>query len=268
MLSVLDKRYKSTTAKPTNSYVPRNVTTTSKEPWSSNTKLPWKSSAVDTRRLTLAEINEKKSKGLCFHCDEKYIPGHDCKKKKLFLMLDGQQDVKKDGGEDEELAIIWQDEEMNCEEDEPPATISLHAVAGSRGSHNLKVIGTIKNRPISILLDNGSTNNFVSQGLVKQLQLPTSPCTSFKVIIANGEKLMCNRIINALIWRMANQTFNTNLNVIPLGGYDTVLGVEWMETMSPITFDFSQGQITISRNGEKVTLHQEEKAPELRLTPE
>lgn len=35
-------------------------------------------------KLTSKEMEERKAKGLCFWCDEKYTMGHKCKKKQLF----------------------------------------------------------------------------------------------------------------------------------------------------------------------------------------
>ena len=36
--------------------------------------------------LSDAEIDEKRSKGLCFWCDEKFFPGHKCQHKKLHML--------------------------------------------------------------------------------------------------------------------------------------------------------------------------------------
>jgi len=35
------------------------------------------------KKLTEAEIRARKDKGLCFRCDEQFVPGHRCKKKEL-----------------------------------------------------------------------------------------------------------------------------------------------------------------------------------------
>lgn len=174
--------------------------------------------------MTIAEINDKKTKGLCFHCDEKYFPGHACKKKKLYVMLTEQQTDREDCCEDDKLALIWEDEPgIEGEQKEKESAISLHAITGSKGSHTLKVQGKIKNRVVKILVDSGSTNNFISQGIAKQLQLATSPCTPFQVIVANGEKINCKGSVDSLTWEIAGQLFTSKVNVIPLGGYDLVL---------------------------------------------
>lgn len=153
--------------------------------------------------------------------------------------------ITKEGGE--ELAIIWNEDEhqLNCSESNTEAKVSLHALMGSTGTGTIKVQGLIQNKPISILLDSGSTHNFVSQRLAKLLSLRTTPCTPFKITVANGEHLECKSSIDHLFWSMAGHKFSTHVNVIPLGGYDIILGVEWMSLASPVTFDYSKEQVTI-----------------------
>ena len=38
------------------------------------------------RKLTQKDFDDRRSKGLCFGCDEKYFRGHVCKKKQLFML--------------------------------------------------------------------------------------------------------------------------------------------------------------------------------------
>nr|GMD55757.1 Transposon Ty3-G Gag-Pol polyprotein [Ipomoea batatas] len=53
------------------------------QPSMTNTTLP-------IRKFSVAEIRERRDKGLCFHCDERYSPGHRCKG--CFLLLIGDED--------------------------------------------------------------------------------------------------------------------------------------------------------------------------------
>lgn len=39
-----------------------------------------------TINCTTKMLNKKKAKGLCFHCDEKFTPGHKCQKKQVFML--------------------------------------------------------------------------------------------------------------------------------------------------------------------------------------
>lgn len=43
---------------------------------------------MNGRRLTAVEIDEKRSQGLCFFCDEKYVVGHNCSAKWQIFMVE------------------------------------------------------------------------------------------------------------------------------------------------------------------------------------
>jgi hypothetical protein len=63
------------------------------------------------RRLTPAELKERKDKGLCFKCNKKYGLGHQCKR--LFMIEacrgeDGDEDVLMSEDEDEGESIKGQ----------------------------------------------------------------------------------------------------------------------------------------------------------------
>lgn len=93
--------------------------------------------------------------------------------------------------------------------------------------------------------------------------MTTSSCEKFNVTVANGEKIPCNKVVEYGQWLMEGRKFSADLNVIPLGGYDIILGVKWMKTVSPVTFDFFDQKISINWNKEKLTLSQELVVPEL-----
>lgn len=38
------------------------------------------------KRLTAAEMQQRRDKGLCYNCDEKFVLGHGCKKQMLYLL--------------------------------------------------------------------------------------------------------------------------------------------------------------------------------------
>ena len=43
-------------------------------------------SRIPIKRISLAQMEERKKKGLCYSCDEKWGLGHKCKSAKLFLL--------------------------------------------------------------------------------------------------------------------------------------------------------------------------------------
>lgn len=44
------------------------------------------------------------------------------------------------------------------------------------------------------------------------------------------------------------------MRLLPLGGYDAVLGVDWMPKYNPVTFNFHNLRLTFLRNGRKITI--------------
>ncbi|XXG54039.1 hypothetical protein AAC387_Pa03g2016 [Persea americana] len=57
--------------------------------------------ALAIKKLSYAELKERRDKGLCFNCDEKFGPGHRCRR--LFL-IEGRWPNKEDKGP------RWEDE--------------------------------------------------------------------------------------------------------------------------------------------------------------
>ena len=74
-------------------------------------------------RLTPQQLEERREKGLCFNCDNKYSKGHKCGEKKLIYIDCEGEDV-----EDQEPSQNEEIEEITQEEITP--TISCHALAG------------------------------------------------------------------------------------------------------------------------------------------
>ncbi|KAH0675376.1 hypothetical protein KY285_023177 [Solanum tuberosum] len=71
----------------TQSYPPRNFTTTSHVP---STSSPQSQNRQPLKRLSDAEIQSRHERGLCYYCEEKYTAGHKCKAPpQLLLLTDG-----------------------------------------------------------------------------------------------------------------------------------------------------------------------------------
>lgn len=53
---------------------------------------------------------------------------------------------------------------------------------------------------------------------------------------------------------MQGQEFQVDLRILELGGCDIVLGVDWMTTVSPLTFEFNKLEVTLDMGNSKLTL--------------
>ena len=41
---------------------------------------------IPVKKITIAQMEERKNKGLCYNCDDKWEPGYKCKQTTLFLL--------------------------------------------------------------------------------------------------------------------------------------------------------------------------------------
>jgi hypothetical protein len=122
------------------------------------------------------------------------------------------------------------------EEEEP--LISLHAIAGCNGPKTMWIKAAIGRRTLVILIDSGSTHNFVDRKVAHALQFAMTPTQEFTVNVANGEKLWCTeRYANVLI-SIQDFQFSTTLYSLSLHGIDIVLGIQWLENLGPVLCDW------------------------------
>lgn len=58
------------------------------------------------------------------------------------------------------------------------------------------------------------------------------------VTIADGNKLACAQVCNDFQWSMQGSWFKADMLVIPLSNYDVVLGIQWLQTLNGIMWNF------------------------------
>ncbi|GKC58609.1 ty3-gypsy retrotransposon protein, partial [Tanacetum coccineum] len=164
--------------------------------------------------ISPAERQERLSKGLCFNCDNRWVRGHKCPGKFLLLMAD--EDV---------------------EEEQPPETeheealesgdiLILNSLVGHGSPRSLQLWGTLGTGPVHILIDNGSTLNFIQPGMVERMKLPVMDTKRFKVYIGSGETLLCENICGQVSLEMQGLCMKVDLYVLPMKGSDIVLGIQ------------------------------------------
>ncbi|KAJ0482832.1 putative nucleotidyltransferase, Ribonuclease H [Helianthus annuus] len=179
------------------------------------------------RRLSNTEARERREKGLCYYCDERYVPGHKCTKPQLFMISDTTED------EEEQLV-----EASGEQTEETQAEISFHAISGTILPQTLRLSGRIKNKDVVVLVDGGSTHNFIDKALVDRLGLIVNHDVKFEVVVANCEKLVCTGRVKNLSILIQGYTIATDFFVLPVAACPIVLGVQWLKTLGPVEIDF------------------------------
>lgn len=92
--------------------------------------------------------------------------------------------------------------------------------------HTFKIEGCIKGEAVHFLIDKRSTLNFMAMSLVKCQRIPTSEVAPLKVALVDGSPFTCSKVTLFFEWKVGSHTFSTSFHVIPLVGYDAILGVQ------------------------------------------
>ena len=90
-----------------------------------------------------------------------------------------------------------------------------------------------------ILIDGGSTHNFLQQELVTKLSLQPQTTLTLRVTVGNGEELQCNQVCHEVSVHIQAHTFLVDFHVLPICGADVVLGVQWLKSLGPILTDYT-----------------------------
>jgi len=196
------------------------------------------------KKMSQQEMSDRRSKGLCYFCDEKYTPEHYLvhKKTQLFRM-----DV------DEEFEDAR--EELVNDDDEHMPQISVNAVSGIAGYKTMRVKGTYDKKIIFILIDSGSTHNFLDPNTAAKLGCKVDTAGLTRVSVADGRKLRVEGKVTDFSWKLQTTTFQSDILLIPLQGIDMVLGVQWLETLGRISWEFKKLEMRFKFNNQKVLLH-------------
>lgn len=123
------------------------------------------------KRLSPAELQARREKGLCYNCDECFHAGHRCKRQfHLLVALPETPDLP----DDPLNQLLLESATPNPPDPNPPtetqlAQISLHALMGHPIPQTLRVLGLIAKQPIAVLIDGGSTNNFIQDRVCNTL---------------------------------------------------------------------------------------------------
>ncbi|PKU85826.1 hypothetical protein MA16_Dca012482 [Dendrobium catenatum] len=125
-------------------------------------------------------MQEKRAKGLCFRCDEKYTPWHKCRDRTIQVLIVCDDD-ETEGGES------MGEKEMEDKLHLDVIEISLNSMVGFPQNHTMKVKGKIADMEVVVFIDSGATHNFISNQVVDQLGV-TMVDTRYNVVMMSTWK--------------------------------------------------------------------------------
>ena len=111
-------------------------------------------------------------------------------------------------------------------------------MAGQLNPHSLCLPGTIHNQNFQVLIDNGSTHNFIKPALAEHLGLSLKYAHSFRVYIGNDDSLVCQFCCSQVPLTLQGHLFLVDLFILPIEGPDVVLGIQWLQQLGRVSHDY------------------------------
>jgi predicted aspartyl protease len=94
----------------------------------------------------------------------------------------------------------------------------------------VEIEGKINDTRISILMDLGATLSYITPDVVESNKLKKlKHVKSWLVQLATGTERKVVDFISDLEFSLDGQKIRTNLNILPLGSYDMIIGMDWLE---------------------------------------
>ncbi|XP_028780228.1 uncharacterized protein LOC114736538 [Neltuma alba] len=217
------------------------------KPNSANTSRTMGASISGTKPVPSAaalEQQRRREKGLCYRCGEPFRPGHHCAGSFSLMEI----------AEEGETVMPPLIEEVDAEAEVADAEISFNAILGKASASTMRLQGTLRGRDVLVLVDSGSTHNFVSDSIVNELNLPVQQVQPFGVQIGNGSTVKCHRVCSALEVKISDLIIQQDFFPFSLGGTDLVLGIKWLASLNTIQANWNEMFMIFWLNGRKYKL--------------
>ena len=146
-------------------------------------------------------------------------------------------------------------EEEDAEEEPQPTEVTVHAIAGYSNPQTMKVGGLLKQQPITVLIETGSTNNFQNSKVAVYMNLPIENCSRFVIKVVDGWILNCDRRCPQEKLLLQDQEIIADFFLLPLDDHEAMLIIKWLTTLGDISWNFMQLFIKFYSKEKLVILH-------------
>lgn len=107
---------------------------------------------------------------------------------------------------------------------------------------------------VRILVDTGSSHNFLHPKAAEKLALPLRQIRPFWVYVGNGESLLCSHASIQTRLVIQKHVFLINLHILTVHGPEVILGRAWLKEMRRVTSNYVERTLEFSKNGKRICL--------------
>jgi hypothetical protein len=132
------------------------------------------------------------------------------------------------------------------------------ALDNKQADHQASVVemeGMITNHLVSILIDPGSNLSYIAPKVVDKCKLqPHKHTKPWLVQLATSTKRKVAEVIPACQFTMGEFPTQATLNILPLGSYDLLIGMDWLATYKARLDCYHKTLECVGEEGRRITL--------------
>jgi hypothetical protein len=132
------------------------------------------------------------------------------------------------------------------------------ALDNNQADHQASVVeieGMIFNHLVSVLIDPGSNLSYIAPRVVDKCKLqPQKQTKPWLVQLATGTKRKVVEVIPACQLMLGEFPTQATLNVLPLGSYDLLIGMDWLAAHKAKLDCYHKTLECVSKEGKRITL--------------
>jgi hypothetical protein len=197
---------------------------------------------------------ELRRKQLCFTCKEPWNPSHKC-------MGRGQVHYIEVTSDNEEEEYHGQLQNMEAEttettEEEVTGQGSTTEGKGTLASisrvpkfNTFRMRGVFQGHKVLVLINGGASHKFIDSTLFRRRHIPTVEFEGFKVEVAGGSTIPCDRYIPGMKLTLGRHELVHDVYVMDLPDTNIILGVQWLRTLGPITTNYNTMEMSFTEEG-------------------
>ena len=138
--------------------------------------------------------------------------------------------------------------------DSDPSSSSAYQIASVQASGRLiKLSGSVNKCRAVMMVDSGSTGDFISEAYVSKYNIHSKPYEGSRTVwLADGKQHAVTSYVVCVI-SIGGLTESVELAIIPLVGYDVILGIPWLQRHNP-SVNWTSYSISVNSNGKQCEL--------------
>ncbi|WVZ05565.1 hypothetical protein V8G54_018911 [Vigna mungo] len=151
----------------------------------------------------------------------------------------GDEETENDGGPEMNITIM---------------KLSTLSAGGLTSPRTMKLRRRIGRREVLVLIDSGTSHNFISQRVVEDLEMAVVETQPYMVSLGDRQKKRINGCCEQATLKVGDAKIVERFYIFELGGVEVILSVEWLRKLGKVTVDWKILTMVYRQGEEEITI--------------